>query len=154
MDKYEHLAERLVLTSDGAPWIANWVNAAYPQATARRSPRYYKPKGSGRYHAIEHLSQFAQGYFTYAQQRSAWITQLSEQLLEQGGYQAIATIAALVTTTDKLRKEKERLLNYYQKNCYRMDYPRYLHQGWMIGSEAIEAAQRVLDLRALNMSDR
>jgi len=121
------------------------------------------------------LTQFAQVYFGNTPSGKAWLTQVSDQLLEQGGYQVVATIEALEAKTEQLRKEKAKLLGYYQKNSDRMDSPSYLRQGWMIGSGAIEAAQRtvaqqrlklsgqrwgkkgaqkVLDLRALNMSDR
>ena len=30
---YEPLKERLVFISDGAPWIKNWINDMYPEAT-------------------------------------------------------------------------------------------------------------------------
>ncbi|WKN43299.1 hypothetical protein [Tunicatimonas pelagia] len=163
-DKYEALAERMVVVSDGAPWIKNWVDAAYPRATQILDF----------YHVKEHLAQFAHLYFSNAQQSKAWLAQVSEQLLQQGGRQVVATIGALKTTTQAVGKAKAKLLRYCQNNTYRMDYPYYVSRGWMIGSGAIEAAQRtvaqqrlklsgqrgrkgaqrVLDLRALNMSDR
>ena len=43
LDKYEYLAERLVFITDGAPWIAKWIQAEYPKAT--HDPGYFSCQG-------------------------------------------------------------------------------------------------------------
>ena len=141
-DKYEALAERLVFISDGAPWIANWVSAAYPQATQILD--YY--------HAKEHLGQFAVAYFADKRQASAWTQQVSEELLEQGVEAAIASIQRLIKSRSAVEKQRINLLNYYQSNAYRMNYPLYLARGWCIGSGAIEAAHRTVSQQRLKLS--
>ena len=108
-DKYEPLAERLVFISDGATWISNWINAAYPQATQILD--YY--------HAKEHLGQFAVAYFTSKQQASEWTEQVGKQLLEQGVDRAINSIQALAESSQTIEKQRAALLNYYTGNAYR-----------------------------------
>lgn len=141
-DKYEPLAERLVFISDGAAWIANWVSAAYPQATQILD--YY--------HAKEHLGQFAVAYFADKQQASEWTEQVGEELLEQGVQAAMSSIRSLIKTSPAVEKQRTDLLKYYQRNAYRMYYPRYLARGWCIGSGAIEAAHRTVSQQRLKLS--
>ena len=141
-DKYEPLAERLVFISDGATWISNWINAAYPQATQILD--YY--------HAKEHLGQFAVAYFTSKQQASEWTEQVGKQLLEQGVDRAINSIQALAESSQTIEKQRAALLNYYTGNAYRMDYPAYIARGWCIGSGAIEAAHRTVSQQRLKLS--
>ncbi len=141
-DKYEPLADRLVFISDGAPWIANWIHAAYPKASQILD--YY--------HAKEHLGQFAVAYFSENQLASEWIEQVGEQLLEQGIAPVIDSIQSLPKHNKTLEKQRDNLLNYYHSNAYRMDYPSYLARGWCIGSGAIEAAHRTLSQQRLKLS--
>src|SRR5262249_32257177 len=42
--------------------------------------------------------------------------------------------------TAEVEKELDGLLNYLNNHVHRMDYPRYLQQGWQIASGAVESA--------------
>lgn len=141
-DKYEPLAERLVFISDGAPWIANWINAAYPKASQILDF----------YHAKEHLGQFAAAYFSDKRSAREWTEQVGEELLEQGIATAMHSIQALPKSNKTIEKQRSDLLNYYANNAYRMDYPNYLARGWCIGSGAIEAAHRTVSQQRLKLS--
>lgn len=141
-DKYEPLAERLVFISDGAAWINNWIDAAYPQATQILD--YY--------HAKEHLGLFAVAYFANKQQASEWTELVGEQLLQQGVSTAMDSIQLLTQSTPTVEKQRNNLLQYYANNAYRMDYPAYLARGWCIGSGAIEAAHRTVSQQRLKLS--
>lgn len=141
-DKYEYLEERLIFITDGATWIGNWINAAYPRASQILDF----------YHAKEHLGQFAITYFSNQQQASRWIEQHAEQLLEEGLEALIANITALPTRSEAVEKQRKSLLNYYRNNAYRMNYPAYLAKGWCIGSGAIEAAHRTVSQQRLKLS--
>lgn len=141
-DKYEPLGERLVFISDGAPWIANWINAAYPKASQILD--YY--------HAKEHLGQFAVSYFSDKQAASEWIERVGEQLLEEGITTAVHSIQALPKRNKTIEKQRNNLLKYYSNNAYRMDYPSYLTRNWCIGSGAIEAAHRTVSQQRLKLS--
>jgi hypothetical protein len=49
---------------------------------------------------------------------------------------------------EEVETEYDRLLKYLRNNAHRMDYPRYLRQGWQIASGAIESAcKRVINQR-------
>lgn len=141
-DKYEYLQERLIFITDGAKWINNWINAEYPQATQILDF----------YHAKEHLGEFAALYFKDKPQRSQWIEQLAEELLEKGIEQVIKSIKALCEGGKVIERKKQNLLNYYTNNAYRMNYPEYLAKNWCIGSGAIEAAHRTVSQQRLKLS--
>jgi hypothetical protein len=141
LDGYEALNERLVFLTDGAPWIANWIKAAYPRATLVLDV----------FHAKEYLSEFLRGYFgqqDHRQRFDAW----SADLLHQGGQAIIERVQALPVASKAQRQARDKLLNYYQANAYRMHYPAYRQQGLQIGSGAFEAAHRTLVQSRLKLS--
>ncbi|MSU80621.1 MAG: ISKra4 family transposase, partial [Gemmataceae bacterium] len=39
-----------------------------------------------------------------------------------------------------MRSQYAEMLGYFKNNVHRMDYPRYLANGWFIGSGAMESA--------------
>lgn len=164
VDKYERLGPRLVFINDGAPWIANWINANYPEATSILDF----------FHACEYLSEFIEAYFGKIYHKQ-YYQQWAERLKNQGAETILKQIKELTCDSQKAQKAKDKVSNYYQNNLYRMDYPKYLQEGLFIGSGAIEAAHRtviqkrlklsgqrwtikgaqhVLNLRTLNMSQR
>lgn len=164
VDPYEALAQGLVFLTDGAPWIANWVKAAYPRATMILDV----------FHAKEHLSAFLQVYYG-KQEHQPRFKQWSAYLLNEGGQAVIKRIQSLPQGSKAQREAQKKLLGYFTTNAYRMHYPTYRKNGLQIGSGAIEAAHRtvvqsrlkrsgqrwscqgaqnVLNLRVLNMSGR
>lgn len=164
-DKYADLEEDLIFINDGARWIWKWIDSAYPKATQILD--YY--------HAVEHLGDFAALYIQDKKKRKKWIATNAELLKKQGVVPLICLLEGLEVSSKKVKKEKEKLLNYYKNNINRMDYPTYLKKELLIGSGAVEAAHRtisqkrlklsgqrwtkkgaqnVLDLRVVNLSDR
>jgi len=164
VDKYEALGERLVFITDGAPWMANWIKAEYPRATMILDI----------FHAKEYLSEFLESYFGKENHQPRY-RQWSDWLLTEGALSVIHRLEALPPAKRDGEKAREKILNYYQTNAYRMDYPTYHQRGLQLGSGAIEAAHRtvaqsrlklsgqrwskqgaqhVLNLRVLNMSGR
>ena len=164
-DKYADLEDDLIFINDGAKWIWKWISSAYPKATQILD--YY--------HAVEHLGDFAALYIKDKKTQKKWIETNAELLKKQGVVPLICLLEGLNISSKKIRKEKEKLLNYYKNNINRMDYPTYLKKELLIGSGAVEAAHRtvsqkrlklsgqrwtekgaqnVLDLRVVNLSDR
>lgn len=141
-DKYAHLEENLIFINDGAKWIWKWINSAYPKATQILD--YY--------HAVAHLGSFAALYIKEKERRKKWIKTNAELLKKQGGAALINVVEGLDVANKKLRKEKEKLLNYYKSNISRMDYPSYLKKGVLIGSGAVEAAHRTVSQKRLKLS--
>jgi hypothetical protein len=165
VDPYADLGDRLVFVCDGARWIRHWIEAEYPDAMQILDF----------YHAMEHLGEFAELIIKDELQRSYWIEQGRMILKEKGGQQLIDYVKAVEAKSKRAQKEKAKLIAYYEKNAFRMNYPEYLEKDLIIGSGAIEAthrtlvqkrlklsgqrwsiegAQRLLSLRVLNMNGR
>ena len=115
---------------DGAPWI--W--AGYAQHLEHRVEIL------DFFHAMEHVGVVAAARFGAETPACRhWQQQMREQLLAAGagpllcslrGWKAEGTAAAI----------RQRELTYFENNRQRMDYPRYLREGWPIGSGAVEGA--------------
>ena len=69
----ENIRDR-VFVSDGARWIWNWVEGAYPDSV----------QVVELFHAKEHPCEFARGHFKGQQQRERWVALQSETMLERG----------------------------------------------------------------------
>ncbi len=72
IDKYGHLGNRLVFVSDGATWIKNWIEDAFPKAVSILD--YY--------HACEHLHAFSGSIFTDKAKEKMWTDKQKEWLLK------------------------------------------------------------------------
>ncbi|MDR1595231.1 MAG: hypothetical protein LBS43_12235, partial [Prevotellaceae bacterium] len=133
LDKYEHLGENLVFISDGACWIHKWQTEMYPDATQILD--YY--------HVCEHMAAFAQIAVPNETERKIWIDKRKEELLESQLKQVFKQINKISDKKDdNIKKEANKLINYYTTNEERMDYKTFLERGLQIGSGAIEAANR------------
>ena len=121
----------LVAISDGADWIAHWLNRDYPQATVILDF----------YHASEKLCEFATLVFNSSDRQQEWIAKRKEDLLSG---QVDKVILAIRTKACGRRPSivntAEKIIQYYDKNRYRMHYDEYRKAGYCIGSGAIESA--------------
>jgi hypothetical protein len=140
IDSYGQLKERLVFITDGATWIKNWQEAFYPDATCILD--YF--------HACEHLHELTEKC-TWEDSASSekWYKEQKTLLHESSLDQVLVNIGA---TTAK-EADKEKLLNYYQNNCGRMDYKKYRAMGCgIIGSGSIESAHRTVIQKRMKLS--
>jgi hypothetical protein len=128
-------AEQLVLINDGCTWIGQWLQNKYPKATHILD--YY--------HAVEHLAQATQNVL----KPSDWLEKQKDLLKESRLDDVIDNILKM-KQLDKNVKDK--LIQYYENNRYRMDYATYLAKGLCIGSGAIEAAHRTLIQKRMKLS--
>lgn len=138
IDAYQVNEERLVFISDGAPWIKNWIEDAYPKAISILD--YY--------HAVEHLHGFADKHFIDANKRRRWTEKQKELIFD-------SKVATVIKNIKKLSDSKEalQLVDYYEANRKRMDYSRYKHIGaGIIGSGAIESAHRTVVQKRMKLS--
>jgi len=154
-----------VLISDGAEWIANWQLENYPFAIMILDF----------YHALEHLGEYSKMIFSSIKNKTDWVSQRKEELLTGGLDKVIASIKEKsVVRRVAIQDKAIALINYYEKNRYRMKYDQYLEKGYCIGSGAIESAistvvqqrcklvgqrwtsrvKAVLNIRALYMSNK
>jgi hypothetical protein len=137
VDQLDHLGNRLVLLSDGVTWLRHWGVENYPKATHILDF----------YHACEHLSMTLDLLCKDEILRKSLFNNWKEILSEQ----SVAALIVRINTdyedeklTETKRKSKQQLLNYLNTNAYRMEYAAYRKRGLVIGSGAIEAAQRTV----------
>lgn len=138
IDAYEVKETKLVFISDGAPWIKNWIEDAYPNATSILD--YY--------HAAEHLHGFADKHFKDDGKRKRWTERQKELLLQ-------SKVAVVIKNIRKLSEGKDalQLIDYYEVNRQRMDYNKYKQIGaGIIGSGAIESAHRTVVQKRMKLS--
>ncbi|MCY7293724.1 MAG: hypothetical protein LH615_16220 [Ferruginibacter sp.] len=139
IDNYGNLGQRLVFINDGAIWIKNWIEDAYPQAVSVLD--YY--------HACEHLYQFTEVHFKDKLTGQNWAEAQKELMLNSEVGKVIKHIRQLKSKNN----EAEKLINYYQSNINRMDYVAYKKIGaGIIGSGAIESAHRTVVQKRMKLS--
>jgi hypothetical protein len=95
------------------------------------------------WHAADHLAEL--GLVLYAENESRRLEQVSawcHQLKHEGGGTVVNTLAELDLSNHppSARQAHAECLRYFQNHQHRMDYPRYLANGWQIGSGPVESA--------------
>ena len=141
LESFGKLDKRLIFISDGATWIRNWIDDAFPKAISILD--YY--------HACEHLHQFSSSFFKDKTMEQKWTNQQKELLLESQVLEVIKNIKSLCN--DDNNEEAEQLMAYYQANADRMDYQQYKQMGCgIIGSGAIESAHRTVIQKRMKLS--
>lgn len=139
IESFGSIKERLVFISDGATWIRKWIEDAFPNAVSILD--YY--------HAIEHLHQFADGYFKEKEAKEKWTQKQKKLLLNSQVKRVIKNIGKLA----RKNEAAENLISYYRTNCNRMDYKVYQQIGCgIIGSGAIESAHRTVVQKRMKQS--
>jgi hypothetical protein len=122
---------QMIVVSDGADWISRWLERDYPQAQVILDF----------YHAAEKMCEFAKMVFKSDQNRKEWIEKRKAELLAGQVEKVILAIRtkALARRVSIVEKA-DAVIQYYQKNKYRMQYDKYRKAGYCIGSGAIESA--------------
>lgn len=139
LDHYCETDQPIVFISDGALWIKNWIEDAYPKAISILDF----------YHASEHLHDFAKAEFKDENFRKRWIDENIKLLLEG----QVEKIIKELSRMPKKTRNVEKLIDYYEANKTRMNYPLYQKIGiGLIGSGAIESAHRTVVQKRLKQS--
>lgn len=139
IESYGNLGQRLVFINDGATWIRQWIEDAFPEAISILD--YY--------HAIEHLHTFVNSYFKDKNKAEKWVQKQKQLLLDSQVKQVVKNIKKL----NKHSKVAKELIAYYETNIHRMDYKMYLQIGaGIIGSGAIESAHRTVVQKRMKLS--
>lgn len=166
LEYYIDPLKNLIIMGDGARWIWNWADTFYPESTQILDF----------FHAKEHLGDFGKEYFKDEKQKTDWINECSELLLNDGIKKIIAKLKKMGNKNNKQAEAKRKnLIGYYKENTKRMYYKTFLDKGYLIGSGPIESAhrnvlqqrlklsgqrwtvngfQQIANLRALNKSDK
>ena len=139
IDSYDHTAGKIVFITDGAPWLMNWIEDAYPLS---KSVLDF-------YHACEYLHHFSGVHFKDKTDEKKWVEAQKELLLNSQAKQVIENVQGLGSS----KKEAGRLIEYYKGNIDRMDYKAYKKIGCgIIGSGAIESAHRQVIQKRMKQS--
>lgn len=140
LKKFKALRSRLVFVTDGAPWIRNWISETYPKATQILDF----------YHAVEHLGKL--GEHIKSEPQKDWVKRYADQLLKEGGISVIRSLRTMPMKDPEAVKSKNQVINYFESNAYRMNYPKYDKKGYYIGSGAIESAHRTVVQKRLKLA--
>jgi hypothetical protein len=142
IEDYTLNQKQLVFLSDGAPWLKNWIEDAFPESVSILDF----------YHLLEHLHEFAEDFFPEKEEGKAWVERQKELLLQSKATEVIQGIEALPVGGRK-RKIKTKLLMYLKANEGRMDYAHYQTIGCgIIGSGAVESAHRTVVQKRMKLS--
>ena len=93
------------------------------------------------WHAAEYLADLAKLCYRAEEEADRVFQDWCHTLKHAGGQHMLEVLRALSVPRKTEAKEKlQEVLNYFQNNVHRMDYPRYVSNGWLIGSGAVESA--------------
>jgi len=135
--------ERLVFINDGAKWIWNYIDDHYPNSIQILD--YF--------HCKEHIYDFAKLFFKKDKVKTdKFVDKIIEYLFAKQVDEALNEINSLKCSNKTHLLEKEKLLNYLTTNKKRINYGKYIDQGLLIGSGAIEAAHRDVLQKRLKLS--
>jgi hypothetical protein len=122
-----------VAISDGGSGLEEFLRMNFPRVDAVILDFF---------HASEYLAKWAKAL--YPHDESAAQTQSrewSQMLREQGGEAMVQVLeSADCGSRAGLVEVHREVLSYFRNQRHRMDYPRYVSQGWQIGSGAVESA--------------
>jgi hypothetical protein len=141
-DVFEPLGAGLVIVTDGAKWISNWVATDYPKATCILDL----------FHLLEHLNAWLLLQYKDTDARKLAFATYKTLVLSGGGSALHAAISEVIDGSKTAATERLALLNYLENNLFRMDYPAYIARGLQCGSGAIESAQRTVLQQRLKLS--
>jgi hypothetical protein len=94
------------------------------------------------WHAADHLTELAKLLHpTDEAKRQELVSGWCHTMKHEGGQRLLDVLRVYPWPPQPAVQEKQaEVLNYVSNNLHRMDYPRYLANGWLIGSGAVESA--------------
>lgn len=144
IDKFEGMVAQksnLVFIADGATWIWNWIEDAYPDSVQILDF----------YHAYEKICQWIAKAFKEKPKRVLWQEYSKRLLLSDRIDELIEQIEQEDCENGSL-KVRQALLGYLRNHQKRMLYASFQEKGYLIGSGAIESAQRTVVQHRLKRS--
>ena len=133
----------MVFICDGARWIWNWIDEHYPNSTQILDL----------YHCKQHLYAFALKYHSNDPKLSEkWVDTCIEILMDKKVEKLLTKLKQLKCKNRELEKEKEKLYNYLKFNQKRINYGLYKEQNLILGSGAIESANRIIIQKRMKLS--
>lgn len=128
-------AKQVVVLGDGSPWIWGIADEHFPGAL----------QIVDLYQAREHLANLAKIVYGAARSEGKQWTAARYQELDAGKVEAIlGALRRLKPQDDKVQKEIEKQIHYFQTNAERMRYAEFRRQGLFVGSGVIEAGCKTI----------
>jgi hypothetical protein len=133
-------ADSIVLIGDGAPWIWEQIPPVLYQLGCQPE-QVTQILDYG--HAVDHLYQLAEALFGIGPRSQAWARTWAKRL-KQGHVAALLNEIRRCLTHKKRCKTAQREYAYFEGHHAhaRLDYARFQHHHWPIGSGAIESLVR------------
>lgn len=142
IESYTLKQAQVVFLTDGAPWLRNWIEDAFPSAVSILDF----------YHLMEHIYDFAERFFPDKQAATQWAEAQKELFLQSQAAEVVINIEVLPARGQK-QSLRANLLVYLEANFERLDYRRYRTIGCgIIGSGAIESAHRTVVQKRMKLS--
>jgi len=126
-------AQEQIALSDGGAGLEDFFRKNFPLATVIIDF----------WHVKEHLVELAKAWFGEgSDEGQTWLDKRCHQLKHAGGAAVLQVLEALDVTgrSDAVREAHRRETNYFRNHHHKMDYPRYVANGWQIGSGPVESA--------------
>ena len=126
-------AEQQIALSDGGAGLEEFFRKNFPLAECILDF----------WHAAEHLTELGLALYPDDEsQRKDCVSAWCHQLKHEGGPSIVGVLTELNLTNHPpaARQAHAQCLRYFQNHQHRMDYPRYLANGWHIGSGPVESA--------------
>lgn len=126
-------AQRWLAVSDGGAGIEDFLRTNFPLVEAVILDFW---------HAAGHVAAWAQALHPDDAEAAGRLTGGGcHRLKHEGGAAVLAALEGLDAGGSAGQREAHReLVGYVRNQAHRMDYPRYVAQGWQIGSGPVEAA--------------
>ena len=132
----------LVFICDGARWIWTWVEQNYPDSIQILDL----------YHCKQNLYEFALKYFHQDKHQSAkWVELCIERLINKDVKGLLDQLNEL-QCKKRLEPERKKLYKYLKNNKERINYGLYKEQDLLVGSGAIESANRDVIQKRMKLS--
>jgi len=135
-------AEQQIALSDGGNGLEEFFRKNFPLAECILDF----------WHAAEHLTELGLALWPddealRKQRVAAWC----HQLKHEGGASVLSTLEQLELSETRAAARAD-CVRYFQNHQHRMDYPRYLANGWQIGSGPVESACKTVVAKRLKGS--
>jgi len=125
-------AEQQIAISDGGNGLEDFFRTYFPNAECILDF----------WHAKEYLVELAKAIYPSDETaRQNWTDETCHQLKHEGGPTVRARLETLdVSGSAGVREIHRCTVQYFRNHEHRMDYPRYVRNGWQIGSGPVESA--------------
>jgi hypothetical protein len=126
-------AEQQIALSDGGNGLEDFFRTYFPKAECILDF----------WHAKEHLVELAKAiYPTDEAARQGWLDDACGRLQHEGGESVRRWLEGLDlgSAAAETREVHRQQTQYFRNHEHRMDYPRYVRNGWQIGSGPVESA--------------